>query len=87
MTDGLKGHDLGPNGDCICPRCETRIPHRRGIRCREERCPKCGAGMFRVGSEHYRNWLENRDRAKRAKADAGIDTERDARKGITEDLP
>jgi predicted amidophosphoribosyltransferase len=58
--------DLGPGGTCICPRCETRVPHRRGVRCRDERCPHCGAGMLREGSEHHRNWLEKRRQTKRA---------------------
>lgn len=55
-------HRLGPAGWCVCPRCETRVPHRRGIRCHDERCPSCGAGMLREGSAHHQSWLEKRGR-------------------------
>jgi predicted Fe-Mo cluster-binding NifX family protein len=37
----------GPAGDCVCPKCGHREPHRRGIPCTQERCPKCGASMAR----------------------------------------
>ena len=50
-------HHEGPDGYCICPRCETRLAHRQGVRCRDERCPRCGAKMLREGSEHHELWL------------------------------
>lgn len=51
---------LGKGGDCICPKCETTIPHQRGVPCQQERCPECGAKMLRVGSEHHTLWLKKR---------------------------
>lgn len=53
-------HDVGTGGFCICPKCETRVPHRDGIRCLEERCPQCGAKMLREGSQHYALWRTKR---------------------------
>ena len=50
-------HKLGPAGECICPKCETRIAHRRGVRCHEEHCPGCGSRMLRVGSDDHQLWL------------------------------
>jgi Zn-finger nucleic acid-binding protein len=64
-------HAVGAGGFCICPKCETRVPHRDGIRCLAERCPQCGAKMLREGSEHYVLW-----RTKRA---AGMARSSDAR--------
>lgn len=54
------GH--GKGGNCVCPKCETTIPHRRGVRCQDERCPECNAKMLREGSEHHRLWLEKKAR-------------------------
>ena len=42
--------------ECICPKCEARIAHRRGTPCQDERCPECGAKMLRVGSDDYQLW-------------------------------
>lgn len=53
-------HDMGIGGECVCPKCDAAIPHRRGVPCQEERCPECGAKMLRVGSEHHRLLLEKR---------------------------
>ena len=49
-------HKMGLVGECICPKCEARIEHRRGIPCQDERCPECGAKMLRVGSDDYQLW-------------------------------
>jgi Zn-finger nucleic acid-binding protein len=51
---------MGPVGECICPKCEMRILHRKGVPCQEEHCPKCNAKMLRVGSEHYQLWMNKR---------------------------
>ncbi len=37
----------GPGGDCICPSCGARAPHRVGAPCYSLNCPKCGAKMAR----------------------------------------
>lgn len=55
-------HMMGEGGFCLCPKCETRIPHRDGIPCQDERCPKCGARMLREGSDHHKLFLESRKR-------------------------
>lgn len=41
------GFGLGPSGECICPKCGTKVPHQIGIPCYEQRCPKCGTPMTR----------------------------------------
>lgn len=57
MSGNERRHGLGPGGACICPRCGARIPHRQGVRCTDARCPSCGIGLLREGSEHHRLWL------------------------------
>ncbi len=42
------GFGLGPDGECVCPSCGTRVPHQRGVPCYEHRCPKCGTSMTRA---------------------------------------
>ena len=37
----------GPAGNCVCPNCQTSIPHQAGAPCYEFTCPKCGAKMVR----------------------------------------
>ena len=37
----------GPCGDCVCPNCGNRIPHRTGFPCMNQTCTKCGARMIR----------------------------------------
>ena len=37
----------GPVGECVCPKCGYREPHRRGIPCNQQQCTKCGAAMTR----------------------------------------
>ena len=49
---------MGRGGNCICPACDVRIPHRAGHPCAEERCPQCGKRLFREGGEHHRLYLE-----------------------------
>jgi len=35
------------SGNCICPECDTTVPHKRGKPCYQEKCPKCGNSMIR----------------------------------------
>jgi len=55
---------MGPTGSCICPRCDAKIPHRRGTPCQEESCPSCGAKMLREGGHHYQ-LLQKKRQSKR----------------------
>ncbi len=43
----MGGSALGPGGECVCPKCGTRVPHPRGVPCYKMKCPKCGAQMTR----------------------------------------
>jgi transcription initiation factor IIE alpha subunit len=55
-------HEMGPGGYCICPKCETRLPHQEGVRCQDARCPQCGAKLLREGSRHWALWQEKKQR-------------------------
>jgi hypothetical protein len=37
----------GPGGNCVCPNCGEKVPHKQGIPCFDLKCPKCGARMAR----------------------------------------
>ena len=37
----------GPGGNCICPNCDTKVPHVAGEPCSKKSCPKCGTRMTR----------------------------------------
>jgi len=37
----------GPGGNCVCPKCGTKVPHQAGQRCFDVTCPKCGTSMIR----------------------------------------
>lgn len=39
------GRAGGP-AECVCPKCGNAIPHARGTRCIEQKCPKCGTNMI-----------------------------------------
>jgi hypothetical protein len=54
------GGRMGASGNCICPKCERRTPHRPGAPCIEERCPECGVALVREGSPHHREILTRR---------------------------
>jgi Zn-finger nucleic acid-binding protein len=55
-------HELGPGGGCICPGCGMTLSHRSGVRCQDDRCPRCGARMLRQGSRHHQLWLARKER-------------------------
>lgn len=40
---------MGPGGQCLCPSCGTKAPHKAGIPCLEIKCPRCGSMMTRAG--------------------------------------
>lgn len=44
---------MGSGGNCVCMKCGYKAPHKRGIPCKEDRCPKCGAVLLREGSYHH----------------------------------
>ncbi|MEO1784611.1 DUF5320 domain-containing protein [Thermodesulfobium sp. 4217-1] len=43
----MGGQGFGPGGECLCPNCGTRIPHKPGVPCVQEKCPKCQTMMIR----------------------------------------
>ena len=43
----MGGFAMGPAGNCICPNCGHRVPHRRGVPCTQVKCPACGSPMTR----------------------------------------
>jgi hypothetical protein len=55
--DGDRDEGLGPEGQCICPKCGRRSRHEPGLPCQEDRCPECGTRLLREGSEHHALWL------------------------------
>ena len=60
-------HDMGIGGFCICPKCDKKIPHTRGVPCQDEHCPDCGVKLLREGSYHHELFLAKR--AKKQKTD------------------
>lgn len=65
-------HDMGPGGDCVCPKCGERLPHRTGVPCQEERCPECGAKMLREGSHHHELFeAKKKQKKEREQEDSG----------------
>jgi electron transport complex protein RnfB len=42
------GYGMGPIGECICPNCGYKQPHKRSIPCYSIKCPRCGKLMTRV---------------------------------------
>ena len=53
---------MGSGGYCICPKCDKRIPHKRGMPCQEEQCLKCGQKMMREGSYHHQLLMKKRSK-------------------------
>jgi len=37
----------GPEGNCICPNCGEKLPHKQGTPCYKVSCPICGTKMVR----------------------------------------
>jgi len=44
----MGGFGFGPGGECVCPKCGTKVPHQRGVPCYQHKCPKCGTMMIRA---------------------------------------
>lgn len=63
---------LGPGGFCLCPKCGHRQPHRPGVPCQEERCPKCGVVLVREGSEHDRLIKDKKTRSDKNSKDQDL---------------
>ncbi|MCK9448987.1 MAG: hypothetical protein M0Q41_08405 [Bacteroidales bacterium] len=42
-----KGGVYGPGGFCICAKCNTKVPHKTGMKCTDSKCPECGHTMIR----------------------------------------
>jgi len=42
-----RGAGAGPGGYCVCRNCGHREPHKRGVPCNQEVCPRCGGPMYR----------------------------------------
>lgn len=40
--------NAGPQGECVCPKCGTKVTHDRGTPCVNIKCPKCGTSMIRA---------------------------------------
>ena len=36
---------LGGSADCICPKCDEKVAHVRGVPCIQTKCPKCNTQM------------------------------------------
>jgi len=37
----------GPAGNCVCPSCGAKVPHKVGVPCYNVSCPQCGTKMVR----------------------------------------
>ena len=61
---GMNGHGIragmGNVGYCICPNCEFRLPHQKGVPCSSVLCPHCEVRMVREGSPHHKLILDKR---------------------------
>jgi MinD superfamily P-loop ATPase len=41
MRHGIRNKNRGFTGNCRCPQCNYKEPHRQGVPCREMLCPIC----------------------------------------------
>ncbi len=41
------GGGFGNGGNCVCAACGHTIPHQRGVKCTDLKCPICGKTMVR----------------------------------------
>jgi len=64
-SGGQGGGAMGAGGSCLCPKCERRFPHQRGVPCLNERCPDCGTALVREGSAHHQQITQRRGNAAR----------------------
>lgn len=42
-----KADGQGPGGSCICPKCDYKTPHQRGVPCSSLKCPECNINLER----------------------------------------
>lgn len=38
---------MGPDGNCVCPKCGYNVSHERGVPCGTLKCPKCNVNLER----------------------------------------
>ena len=50
----------GPQGFCICPKCDYKIAHEPGVPCNSLLCPHCDIRMIKEDSEYYQIILKKR---------------------------
>jgi len=41
------GGSFGTGGNCVCAKCGEKVPHQRGVKCTDIKCPSCGHTMVR----------------------------------------
>ncbi len=42
-----RGGSFGAGGFCVCAGCGSKVPHERGQKCTDLKCPDCGRTMVR----------------------------------------